>query len=479
MNPKTRVVVLSSVGAVLAFLVLGASAGAIGRSSYYAERVLPGTIVAGIDASGMTRAELTSAVEKRLQDVTLDIEVAGKKHELALSDLGVNVDVAATVDAAMSDSASVRERFRFSRNENVSLHADRDQSAYDETVGRLVSSGGTPVVDASVSLAADKSAFIVTPASPGVRVSADCVDEAISTALSSLDDVACTLSVVDTEPTIDTAQAQAVATRANALLERPVSVTDGISVFSASPADKAAWVSIRRDGEKLADPLVDKEKVKAWVSTVASSTNEEARPGRKSVNSRGDVVGVQYPAGKSLRVSNEQEVVDGIVTALSAGREYSGDFDYAEVEPEVQTVTVQDWAKDEVFAPAPGQRWIDIDLTENTVSAYEGRLLVQGPVYIVPGAPGTETITGTYDVYLKYDAQTMRGENLDGSKYETPDVPWVMYFSGGYALHGAYWRSEFGWSGYGGSHGCVNMPVDSAKWFYDWAALGTTVVSHY
>ena len=73
-----------------------------------------------------------------------------------------------------------------------------------------------------------------------------------------------------------------------------------------------------------------------------------------------------------------------------------------------------------------------------------------------------------------------KAPNSDGSKYETPDVPWVTYFEGGYALHGAYWRDRFGYdAGYNGSHGCVNMKVEDAKWIYDWAPEGTTVVSHY
>ena len=61
----------------------------------------------------------------------------------------------------------------------------------------------------------------------------------------------------------------------------------------------------------------------------------------------------------------------------------------------------------------------------------------------------------------------------------TPVGPWVTYFTGSYAMHGAPWRSSFGWSGYGGSHGCVNMPVDAAKFIYDWTDMGDTVVVHY
>lgn len=97
---------------------------------------------------------------------------------------------------------------------------------------------------------------------------------------------------------------------------------------------------------------------------------------------------------------------------------------------------------------------------------------------MVPGAPATPTIQGTFAIDRKYRSKTMRGFNIDGTPYTTPNVPYAMYFSGGYALHGAPWRGSFGWGGPGGSHGCVNMPVSAAGQFYNWAPLGTVVVSH-
>ena len=96
---------------------------------------------------------------------------------------------------------------------------------------------------------------------------------------------------------------------------------------------------------------------------------------------------------------------------------------------------------------------------------------------IVPGSPGNETVTGLFHIYLKYDKQDM------GCTPEWPycakDVPWVSYFHGSYAFHGAPWQDSFGWSGPGGSHGCVNMPVHEAKWVHQWSEMGTPVVSHY
>jgi lipoprotein-anchoring transpeptidase ErfK/SrfK len=51
-----------------------------------------------------------------------------------------------------------------------------------------------------------------------------------------------------------------------------------------------------------------------------------------------------------------------------------------------------------------------------------------------------------------------------------------MYFYGGYAIHGAYWHNNFGTPM---SHGCVNLSLPDARWFFNWASVGTKVVSHY
>jgi hypothetical protein len=122
----------------------------------------------------------------------------------------------------------------------------------------------------------------------------------------------------------------------------------------------------------------------------------------------------------------------------------------------------------------PGERWIDINLSSYMLTAYEGSTpVLSAPV--VDGAPQTPTARGTFYVNTKLVSQTMRGRNVDGSEYVTEDVPWVMYFYADFAIHGAYWRSTFGYSG---SHGCVNLPVGSAAWLYDWTPYGTRVVVH-
>ncbi|MGI8586378.1 MAG: L,D-transpeptidase family protein [Chloroflexia bacterium] len=123
-------------------------------------------------------------------------------------------------------------------------------------------------------------------------------------------------------------------------------------------------------------------------------------------------------------------------------------------------------------------RWIDVNLTQQTVFAYENALPVMLG-QISSGKKGHETVVGEHHIYWRLLLQDMAGGGaLDGSKYyRLKDVPWIQYFeSSGDSLHGAYWHDNFGTPM---SHGCVNLSDQNANWLYDWASYGTTVLVHY
>ena len=113
-----------------------------------------------------------------------------------------------------------------------------------------------------------------------------------------------------------------------------------------------------------------------------------------------------------------------------------------------------------------------VNLSDQWLYAYEdGEQIFSAPVST--GRDGMETPTGSFDVYAKLKNQTMDGVD-NGVPWEVPNVPNVMYIYGGVALHGTYWHNRFG-SGARLSHGCINLPLKSAAWLFDWAPVGTTV----
>lgn len=116
-----------------------------------------------------------------------------------------------------------------------------------------------------------------------------------------------------------------------------------------------------------------------------------------------------------------------------------------------------------------GERWIDVDLSDQMTYAYEGDVLVAS-FLVSTGTWAHPTVTGEYYIYVKYLYSDMAGPG-----YYLPDVPYVMYFYDGYSLHGTYWHSNFGTPM---SHGCVNLSIPDAEWLYYWASVGTLVNVH-
>ncbi len=109
--------------------------------------------------------------------------------------------------------------------------------------------------------------------------------------------------------------------------------------------------------------------------------------------------------------------------------------------------------------PVPGEKRIDVDLSTQTLVAYEGELEVLRTT-VSTGTAWTPTVTGRFRIFRKLLSQTMTGPD-----YVQPDVPYVMYFYKGYSLHGTYWHNEFGRPR---SHGCINLRVADARWLFDW-----------
>lgn len=110
------------------------------------------------------------------------------------------------------------------------------------------------------------------------------------------------------------------------------------------------------------------------------------------------------------------------------------------------------------------EKWISVDLTQQTLVAYEGDAAVFATL-VSSGKPGHDTPAGAYRIRHKHVSTTMRGSDPVDGPYEVAEVPWTMYYSGGYALHGAYWHDEFGRVR---SHGCTNLAPADARWLLLW-----------
>lgn len=118
----------------------------------------------------------------------------------------------------------------------------------------------------------------------------------------------------------------------------------------------------------------------------------------------------------------------------------------------------------------PGEKWIDVSLDTQTLVAFEGEtpvfatLVSTGKKDKIDKEKNHETKPGTFRIREKHIAATMDGDVASDGPYSIEDVPWIMYFNGSIALHGAFWHSNFGNTR---SHGCVNLsPLDARALFF-------------
>lgn len=128
-----------------------------------------------------------------------------------------------------------------------------------------------------------------------------------------------------------------------------------------------------------------------------------------------------------------------------------------------------------IYQPVLGvrnaERWVEVDLSEQKVRAWEGDQLFLESL-VSTGLPWFPTPPGEYRIWLKVRATKMEGGS-GKYYYYLPNVPFVMFFENekipgwrGYGLHGTYWHNDFGRVR---SHGCVNLPTSVAEQLFYWA----------
>ena len=463
--------------AAAALLLLGVvGAGGYAYAAHYDGRAVPGTTVAGTDVSGKSREQVVAAIENRAKSAKVDIS-GDVTASASLADLGTTVDAQATADAVMARGDSLGEKLQalVSKGE-VPVVTTTNTTTVSSYATSLIPEDRAKARNATVVLSEDGTTFSTTSASNGASLDVNALEQAAQKAATSLGSSSVSLTMTDAAPKVSDDEAQKVADKANNWVSQDVTITLDEDSYTAENTDKASWIKVTNSAESAPTIAVDSAKVSQWVQAQAEEAKVEPVTGQRNVNASGKVVSTPTEAKDGKTVNNADTVAKSITESFGSDKAYTGTFETTAVKAEWKERTIAAGAENLPYQAAPGEKWVDLNLSNKTVTAYEGATVVHGPVSIVDGAAETPTVTGTYKVYLQYESQTMRGENADGSPYVAENVPWVSYFYSGYAFHGAGWRSSFGYSD---SHGCVNMPVSEAQWIYNWVDTNTVVQSHY
>lgn len=277
------------------------------------------------------------------------------------------------------------------------------------------------------------------------------------------------VAIKATAPTIAglnmTVPAKDLQSRLQTITNQPASLTVGSQTVPVGADTIRSWLQITSSADK------SKDYIRIKSGTIAASLTQLANqfvkaPVNQVTVTAGGVTEVVVPGRDGAALTNP----DSLKTQANQVAKTVMDGKGLNFSTPLQTQALQS------FTPCDFDKSIFVDITTKTMAAFEHCNKVNQWL-VSAGKPSTPTPIGEFHIYAKFASQDMRGFNPDGTPYFQPHVHWVNYFSGGSAIHGVYWH-PLSWFGVNNSsHGCVGVPDGQAQWIYDWAPIGTTVIT--
>jgi len=459
---------------LIALLVVALS-GVIGLAvvtRYFDGEAKIGTNIAGTSVTGQSEQQLIATVDQMVKPMKLVLGLGSQQYQFDLGALGVTIDAKQTAGNALAaDDLGGTSWWPF-RTADVPLvmkYSTEDlQTFIDDT---FLGDAQRPV-NASVVLDSSKQQFTTTSDVDGQSVDITPITDAIKTLAAGGAVTPIQLSTSTVPAEISASAAQDAANTANDMLKQTFTFQAKSKSYTLKANQLANWITATPDPSSHAITIgVNNETLAKQLPGILNTNIADPPVNERVLYTPGGVRIANQTWGRSgTVVSNTGDAVSALQSALAANQALNFQVSIAKKAAKTVKVTVGG-----AYDKPHGSKWIDVNQSTFKVTLWEGTTLIKR-FTCVTGAAITPSHNGTFYIYSKYTSVTMRGHNADGTPYVSPDVPWTSFYNGGEALHGAPWRSSFG---YRGSHGCINLPVSVAHFIFNWAPLGTRVVVHW
>lgn len=433
---------------------LGLGVVALGAGAASMVLIAPGTTVAGIPVGWMTPGAAADAINSRLAETEITLTGDGEGTVLTGADLGANVDATALADKAFAEHPLWNLGAWMGDPVPAEIAFDADKA--DAALRGAVPTSFDDPVDAGVIFDAASGTFVITAAESGTGIDvadlnaafADAVGEGRSAFEYSGD-------AAEALPAVSDADATATATTLNTMLPTVGFYVGEERTVPVDPAVAASWLTVTDDDGQLSIQA-DPQAIQATVDGLPALVDRAPVNATNIVDSAGTVLRAEQEGVAGRALGDTSGIAEKFADQLAAG---DGAFALSVTETPFETVSLF--------------RRIDINLSSQRAILYENGAVVNSWA-VSTGLPGTLTPTGNFKVFAHTRIQDMGC--YEGAPYCTKDVPWITWFAPNIGFHGTYWHNNFGQRM---SHGCVNLPIDLAKYVYDWSPKGLEVSVHY
>lgn len=435
---------------------LGVGALAIGAGAASMILIAPGTTVAGIPVGWLTPGAAADTIQSHVAETEVTLTGAGDDVVLTGADLGAAIDADALADQAFAE----RPLWNIGAwmGEPVAADITLDPATAESALREAVPTSFEDPVDAGVVFDAAGGGYAITPSATGTAVDVDGLTAAI---VATIADGGKSLEFsggpAEAAPAVTDEDATTFATSLNTMLGSIGFYIGEERTVPVDPATASTWFSVVDDEGELSI-VADEAAIQTTIDSLPAAVDRAPVNATNIVDSAGKVLRTVAEGTNGRTIGDTSALASDVAAKLEAGE---GVFPIEVAETPFESVNLV--------------RKIDVDLSSQTATLIENGAVVRSWA-ISSGKSATPTDTGNFRVYAHVREQTMKSREPDGSITETPNVPWVTYFNGDEGFHGTYWHNDFGNPR---SHGCVNMPIDVAKYVYEWSPVGLEVAVHY
>ncbi|WP_260857393.1 L,D-transpeptidase family protein [Microbacterium sp. 1.5R] len=434
---------------------LGVGAVVIGAGAASMILIAPGTTVAGIPVGWLTPGAAADVISAHVAETEVTLTGAGDDVVLSGSDLGASVDAGTLADKAFAEHPMWN--LGSWMGEPVAGEIALDPTTADAALRDAVPTSFDDPVDAGVVFDAATGGYVITPSTTGTGVDVSALGEAFADAIAAGDkSLEFPGGPAEATPAITDEDATTFATSLNTMLGTIGFYLGEERTVPIDAATASTWFTVV-DDEGTLRIETDQAAIQATVDALPAAVDRAPVNATQIVDSAGTVLRTEAEGVNGRALSDTSNLASDVADKLEAGE---GVFPISVTETPFTAVTLL--------------RKIDVNLSSQTATLYENGGVVRS-WKISSGKAATPTDVGNFKVYAHVRSQTMKSREPDGSITETPNVPWVTYFNGDEGFHGTYWHSNFGNRM---SHGCVNMPIDVAKFVYEWSPVGMEVSVH-
>lgn len=449
---------------VVAVAAAGIAALAIG-DFYYASHFFPGTTVNGMDAGNLTAAEVRTLLDEELSGYTLTITGTETTDVVTAEEIGLSYTYVPEDGTGILGSALSSQSLLTLLKEGYSNAGEEITVPYTYSEKKLAEA-----LEASSCLDADlmeapqdayleyvDGQYVIVSDVTGTTLDAETLMAAAEEAVGSLEtELSLEPLYTTASVTADDESLNAQMEKANAILSSDVTLAARSGSVSPDADAINGFLVFGEDG----NVSLDEDAVSSWVSENVSSlfnTVGQERtvvsPATGTFTISGGTYGSRVDAG-----AETEQLMEDLLSGEAVEREPC--WSYSERGTDNDGI---------------GDTYIEVDISGQMVYLIEeGEVTYSTSCVTGSIATGHDTPTGVYYVSWKTRNYTMK-------TYGNFVYYWMpIDDSTGVGLHDATWRSSFGGSIYmtNGSHGCINLPLDAAKYLYNNTDTGIPVIVH-